>query len=192
MNKKTSRKNKLLLIISVYTLFAVVSFNGVISEALSNGNYAIENEEYIKPTINPLHIKPKIPRPSFFPLFYRIFNNDWNYWDKSPDMYSIATGNVGIGTTNPTEKLEVFGTIKMNGFIMPKGALDGYVLTSDATGVGTWKYFSALDGHSLDAHDGDPTNVVYINDDGGVVINTSGVIQRFDGANGTDMLLDWN
>ncbi|MDZ7270301.1 MAG: tail fiber domain-containing protein [candidate division KSB1 bacterium] len=48
--------------------------------------------------------------------------------------------NVGIGlVTDPTERLEVDGTVKMTGFKMPTGAANGYVLTSDASGVGTWQ-----------------------------------------------------
>ncbi|MBC7187920.1 MAG: tail fiber domain-containing protein [Calditrichaeota bacterium] len=48
--------------------------------------------------------------------------------------------NVGIGLiNNPTERLEVDGTVKMTGFKMPTGAAAGRVLTSDASGVGTWQ-----------------------------------------------------
>lgn len=54
------------------------------------------------------------------------------------DMYCLA-GNVGIGTTNPTEMLDVAGTVRMDAFEMPTGAHTDYVLTSDATGTGMWK-----------------------------------------------------
>lgn len=47
-------------------------------------------------------------------------------------------GRVGIGVTNPQELLDVGGTARMQGFEMSTGAADGYVLTSDASGVGTW------------------------------------------------------
>ena len=48
-------------------------------------------------------------------------------------------GNVGIGIQNPLHRLDVAGTVQMTGFKMPTGAADGYVLTSDASGVGTWQ-----------------------------------------------------
>jgi len=48
-------------------------------------------------------------------------------------------GNVGIGTDSPTVKLDVVGTVQMTGFKMPTGASNGYVLTSDGSGVGTWQ-----------------------------------------------------
>jgi len=52
-------------------------------------------------------------------------------------------GNVGIGTTSPTQKLDVAGTVRMTGFQMLTGALAGAVLTSDAAGIGTWQQAGA-------------------------------------------------
>lgn len=46
-----------------------------------------------------------------------------------------TTGNVGVGTTNPGAKLEVNGQVKITGG--SPGA--GKVLTSDASGLGTWQ-----------------------------------------------------
>ncbi|MDD5353868.1 MAG: hypothetical protein PHF95_01620 [bacterium] len=49
------------------------------------------------------------------------------------------TGNLGVGTTAPTQKLDVVGTAQMTGFKMATGASASKVLTSDASGVGTWQ-----------------------------------------------------
>ena len=40
-------------------------------------------------------------------LFGKRSDNDWNYWDNPPNLYTIPEGNVGIGTSNPLSKLEV-------------------------------------------------------------------------------------
>jgi hypothetical protein len=50
-----------------------------------------------------------------------------------------ADGNVGIGTSEPAHKLDVTDTVQMTGFKMPTGAADGYVLTSNTSGIGTWQ-----------------------------------------------------
>ncbi len=52
--------------------------------------------------------------------------------------------NVGIGTSTPTEKLEVEGniltdTVKLNAILLPLNAGAGKILTSDAIGNGIWQ-----------------------------------------------------
>ena len=47
-------------------------------------------------------------------------------------------GNVGIGTETPTEKLDVAGKTKTTTFQLTTAPTAGYVLTSDASGNGTW------------------------------------------------------
>ncbi|MFM9988884.1 hypothetical protein [Flavobacterium sp.] len=46
--------------------------------------------------------------------------------------------NIGIGTSIPTEKLEVNGKTKTTSFQMTNGAAAGYVLQSDASGNASW------------------------------------------------------
>ena len=52
-----------------------------------------------------------------------------------------ATGNVGIGSVVPTQKLEVAGNAKINGTLQVMGGSPGAnkVLTSDAVGNATWQ-----------------------------------------------------
>ena len=57
----------------------------------------------------------------------------------SEKMIITSDGSIGIGTSIPAQKLDVIGTAQMTGFQMPTGATDGYVLTSDGGGVGTWQ-----------------------------------------------------
>jgi hypothetical protein len=39
----------------------------------------------------------------------------WDFWDNPPHIYARNSGNVGIGTNNPTAKLDVVGNIAING-----------------------------------------------------------------------------
>jgi hypothetical protein len=57
----------------------------------------------------------------------------------SPHMRIISSGDIGIGKMSPSHKLDVAGTVQMTGFKMPTSAADGYVLTSDSSGLGTWQ-----------------------------------------------------
>ncbi len=50
-----------------------------------------------------------------------------------------VTGNVGVGVTTPVEKMEVDGAVRMTGLQLTTGPGDGLMLTSDASGVGTWQ-----------------------------------------------------
>ena len=51
-------------------------------------------------------------------------------------MRITSTGNIGIGTPNPSQKLDVVGKIRMSDGTEAAGK----VLTSDATGVSKWEY----------------------------------------------------
>jgi hypothetical protein len=89
--------------------------------------------------------------------------------DGSPTdvVYVDNYGNVGIGTINPDTKLKVIGTIhsETGGFKFP----DGSTQTS-----------AAGDGYSLDAADGSPTNVVYVDNSGNVGIGTTSPQEKVD------------
>jgi hypothetical protein len=72
-----------------------------------------------------------------------------------------VSGNVGVGTTATASKLEVTGVVHRTsgGFKFP----DNSVQTSAVS----------VDGHSLDASDGFPTDALYVDDAGKVGIGTA-------------------
>ncbi|MGB2696590.1 MAG: hypothetical protein WBD28_01870, partial [Candidatus Zixiibacteriota bacterium] len=91
-------------------------------------------------------------------IYLNAANKDWVIWGTNPGadagdkslvfrdytaaenrMVIDSVGRVGIGTVSPTQMLDVADTIQMSGFKMPTGAADGYVLTSAASGKGTWQ-----------------------------------------------------
>jgi hypothetical protein len=62
-----------------------------------------------------------------------------NSWAGYFDGRLFAGGPVGIGTFTPTTDLEVIGTTKTDALVVTTGAGTGKVLTSDASGNGTWQ-----------------------------------------------------
>lgn len=61
----------------------------------------------------------------------------------SGDILLDPVGNVGIDAPTPGTKLDVNGTVRMTGFNLSTSPTDGYVLTSDGSGNGSWQELSA-------------------------------------------------
>ena len=71
-----------------------------------------------------------------------VWNDSTNVFFTStgPNQFLVrATGGVGINTNAPATELDVNGTTSMTGFRLITGASNGLVLTSDASGNGTWQ-----------------------------------------------------
>jgi hypothetical protein len=72
-------------------------------------------------------------------------SNDVNLYTNATMVMKLAqSGNVGIGTATPSQKLEVNGTTKTTNLQMTNGGATGYILQSDASGNGTWVSPSAI------------------------------------------------
>ena len=88
----------------------------------------------------------------------------------------LDNGNVGVGTANPSAKLDVSGKVKIRG----GSPGSGKVLTSDATGLATWQTPAAGGGSTLWTESGN--NIYRTN--GKVGIGTSSPTYNLD-VNGT-------
>lgn len=64
-------------------------------------------------------------------------SDDWSV--NTPHMRIDNNGNVGFGSTAPATKLDVAGTVTARGLKLTTSPASGYVLTSDASGNGTWQ-----------------------------------------------------
>jgi hypothetical protein len=62
----------------------------------------------------------------------------------------FSTNRVGINTGSPNNTLDVNGTVEMTGFLLSTSPSTGYVLTSDASGNGTWQAASSTGGWTDD------------------------------------------
>ncbi len=108
-------------------------------------------------------------------LQYRDNEDAFHFLGAGTTRMRIGLGDsrVGIGTASPTTTLDVNGTTRTNGFILPTGAGVGRVLTSDASGNASWQSLPA--GASVWGVSG--TNIFNTNT-GNVGIGTNSPITR--------------
>jgi hypothetical protein len=84
--------------------------------------------------------------PIPYALYAQTAGPDADWGLSGNNLYSLVSGMVGIGTSRPTQKLDVAGTIQMTGFRMPTGAGSNFLLTSDASGKGSWRASTYIGG----------------------------------------------
>jgi trimeric autotransporter adhesin len=90
----------------------------------------------------------------------------------SEKMRIKDNGNIGIGTSNPTEKLDINGKIK----ITDGNQALGKILTSDSSGVGTWQTPNTSNSWSTTGNAGTnpATNFIGTTDNNDVVFRRNG------------------
>jgi hypothetical protein len=138
------------------------------------------------------------PRQQVTPTPYALYaentgtDNDWMV--SGDDMYSIPSGNVGIGTSEPEEKLHVEGDVQIYGSLSCKEGVTGWsdLTTGNNTGVVGWTWTPttgtnfAIMGHASNtlglAYAGYFTGDVYAS--GKVGIGTESPVSKLDVAGG--------
>ena len=84
----------------------------------------------------------KISLVAVLSLFFSfvVYGVDYWYTDNPNSIRTTASyGYVGIGCGAAGYRLNVNGTLQTKGFKLPTGKHNGYVLTSNSSGTGTWK-----------------------------------------------------
>jgi hypothetical protein len=93
--------------------------------------------------------KPLYSANGIFASYYTsdlfLQTGDGSYSSNTRLTILNSNGNVGIGTTTPSQKLEVNGTTKTTNFQVTNGAANGYFLKSDASGNASWTSLSAAE-----------------------------------------------
>jgi hypothetical protein len=104
-----------------------------------NTDIAFKQTSYIQPTQDSGSIPVTIFSTALSTLTAIVTRPLYQFRNAGTSLLTIlADGKVGIGTTTPTEKLEVSGKTKTTTFQLTTTPTAGYVLTSDASGNGTW------------------------------------------------------
>ncbi|HUW24241.1 MAG TPA: hypothetical protein VMW04_01300, partial [Patescibacteria group bacterium] len=95
-----------------------------------------------------------LPTPAQGSIAYANWSQNTNFWriTSSGDIYNWNSGNIGIGTTNPSQKLDVNGNLNVSGTgIFSNVRISGgspavnKVLTSvDASGNATWSEITSV------------------------------------------------
>jgi len=101
-------------------------------------------------------------------------DDDWDYWTNPPHMFSNNTGNIGIGTSSPSNKLTIVGTeVSPLLNIIQSGSGRGMRVSSTSS-CAIWVENSGNHGLRITQANGDGVLVTNANQDG-IHVDSAGV-----------------
>lgn len=109
-------------------------------------------------------IVPSLPAEPYGNPFASLISNNNSvlngstYFNSGQSIIS-SNGNVGINSLFPRQALDVNGTVRMVGFQLGTSTTNGYVLTADTSGNGTWQPLTGGSGSNYWSLNGGAGNV---------------------------------
>jgi hypothetical protein len=104
MQQKINKKSRLLFCLSICLMFLILSCSAATAATTGTKTGATSSDQGQTTT-----------KMTFLKSLYPFKLLSWDFWSNPPHIYARNSGNVGIGTNNPTAKLDVFGNIAING-----------------------------------------------------------------------------
>ena len=111
--------------------------SGQVAMAVGNGNVAPSYSELVVGTFATDYTPADVNNFNSADRVFTVGNGTGNNY-RSNALTVLKNGNVGVGTSSPSNKLEVAGNIKTTSFQMTNGAANNYILQSDASGNARW------------------------------------------------------
>jgi hypothetical protein len=108
MKKKFRENIRLATTIAICSLFIISAFSTTVMSSGSPENQIVNEQQ----TSTPITLTPLVKILAKFKLL------NWNFWTNPPHIFSMNSGNVGIGTSDPVAKLDVAGEIAINGEVI--------------------------------------------------------------------------
>lgn len=101
-------------------------------------------------------------------------DDDWDYWTNPPNMFSNVSGNIGIGTSNPTNKLTIVGSESVPLLNITQMGPFRAMKVYSANACAIWVEYTGNHGLRVTQANGDGVHITNANHDG-IHVDSAGV-----------------